>query len=119
MPEEQHEALTDVLAGWLLGRLRDESGTSVTDLSLESLERPVSGQSSEMLIFGARWREGPKERSAELVLRRQPGPGGIFLRPDAIREARVLRGWRTILAPPCPPSAGPSPAPRCSEGPSS
>jgi len=91
LSEGNHDAFPEALAAWLADRLREESGGPVTGLRLGPLERPEAGQSSEVVIFAARWQEGARERSADFVLRRQPGPGGIFLRPDAIREARVLR----------------------------
>src|SRR5690606_12931289 len=91
LAERNNDAFPEALAAWLADRLREESGGPVTGLRLGPLERPEAGQSSEVVIFAARWQEGARERSADFVLRRQPGPGGIFLRPDAIREARVLR----------------------------
>ena len=102
MPEGIHEAFPDALAAWLADRLREESGARVTGVRLGPLERPKAGQSSEMVIFGARWREEGRERSAEFVLRRQPGPGGIFLHPDAVREARVLRALASRSRAPVP-----------------
>ena len=68
--------MEDRLARWLLDRLAEESGAQITDLSLVSLERPGAGQSSETILFTARWREGGHPRSADLVLRRRPGPDG-------------------------------------------
>ncbi len=84
--------MEDRLARWLLDRLAEDSGAQITDLSLVSLERPGAGQSSETILFTARWREGGHPRSADLVLRRRPGPDGIFMNPSAVREFSVLAG---------------------------
>jgi aminoglycoside phosphotransferase (APT) family kinase protein len=92
----------DRLASWIRAKLGEASGSQVTDLELGPLERPKAGQSSDMVLFTARWRDGTRQRSADLVLRRQPAPDGIFMTPDAVREFQVLRGLRLYSQAPVP-----------------
>jgi aminoglycoside phosphotransferase (APT) family kinase protein len=80
-----------VLAGWLARRLADGSAGDVTDVEVADLERPEAGQSSDLTLFTLTWADGGRRRMQRCVLRRQPAGHAIFLRPDAIREARVLR----------------------------
>jgi aminoglycoside phosphotransferase (APT) family kinase protein len=79
------------LAPWLAQRLSDAAGHPVSSVDIAAPTR-AGGQSSEIWLFEARWAERGRQRSADLVLRRQPGYDGIFLRPDAGREFEVLRG---------------------------
>jgi aminoglycoside phosphotransferase (APT) family kinase protein len=67
------------LAGWLAERL------GVDAVVLSEFERAPAGQSSDTRLFTASWDGG----QLDLVLRGQP-TGGIFLRPDVVREACVL-----------------------------
>jgi aminoglycoside phosphotransferase (APT) family kinase protein len=89
------------LAPWLCQRLSDAAGHPVTSVDIVAPAR-AGGQSSEIWLFEARWAERGRHRSADLVLRRQPGYDGIFLRPDAGREFEVLRGLAAHPAVPVP-----------------
>jgi aminoglycoside phosphotransferase (APT) family kinase protein len=90
-----------VLAPWLSQRLSDAAGHPVASVDIVAPSR-AGGQSSEIWLFEARWAERGRQRSAGLVLRRQPGYDGIFLRPDAGREYEVLRGLAAHPAVPVP-----------------
>jgi aminoglycoside phosphotransferase (APT) family kinase protein len=89
------------LAPWLGQRLSDAAGHPVSSVDIVAPAR-AGGQSSEIWLFEARWTERGRHRSADLVLRRQPGYDGIFLRPDAGREFEVLRGLAAHPAVPVP-----------------
>jgi aminoglycoside phosphotransferase (APT) family kinase protein len=93
------ETIRAPLAGWLRERLGQDLGTDPGPVAIGGLTRPTVGQSSETLIFDAAWQQAGQSVRADLVLRMQPGPGGIFLRPDAVREGRVLAGLETGTAP--------------------
>lgn len=80
------------VAAWLAARLTEESGTAVASVSITSPARAGVGQSSDTSLFRARWTERGRSRTADLVLRKQPGYDGIFLRPDAGREFMVIQG---------------------------
>ena len=86
------------LRRWLVPVLSSEEGCDVGDLTLSGFERPVAGQSSDTVLFTATWRDGAAPRTRPLVLRRQ-AIGGIFLRPDVVREARVLQGLEATRVP--------------------
>src|SRR6202012_3320122 len=60
------------------------------------------GQSSDTWLFQARWEERGRPRTADLVLRKQPGYDGIFLRPDAGREYMVIHGLAGYPSVPVP-----------------
>jgi aminoglycoside phosphotransferase (APT) family kinase protein len=79
------------LAAWLGARLTEESGAAVTQVAVAAPVRAGAGQSSDTWLFQARWAERGRPRTADLVLRRQPGYDGIFLRPDAGREFTVIQ----------------------------
>jgi aminoglycoside phosphotransferase (APT) family kinase protein len=80
------------LAAWLAARLAEETGSAVTSVVFTAPARAGVGQSSDTWLFQARWAERGQPRTADLVLRRQPGYDGIFLRPDAGREFTVIQG---------------------------
>lgn len=69
------------LAQWLAPRL------GVAEVAVTGLNRTGSGNSNETVLFTASW-PGGHER---LVVRIQPGPDSLFLRPDVAREAAVVR----------------------------
>jgi len=83
--------LAGPLARWLAPVLAAEAGGEVGAVTVSHFDRPPAGQSSDTVVFRASWvaPSGPGRR--DLVLRRQ-AEGGIFLKPDVGREARVLRG---------------------------
>jgi aminoglycoside phosphotransferase (APT) family kinase protein len=90
------------LAAWLAARLAEESGSAVTSVEIAAPARAGVGQSSDTWLFQARWAELGQPRTADLVLRRQPGYDGIFLRPDAGREFTVLQGLAGYPSVPVP-----------------
>jgi len=69
---------------------RSSGSSDVTGVSVVSLTTPAVGQSNDTVLFVASWEEGGVSRSADLVVRRQPMGHQIFLKPDVIREGRVL-----------------------------
>ncbi len=91
-----------VLAAWLAARLSETSGSPVTPVDLTNLARAGVGQSSDTWLLRASWTERGRAGSADLVLRRQPGYDGIFLRPDAGREFAVIRTLAGYPAVPVP-----------------
>jgi aminoglycoside phosphotransferase (APT) family kinase protein len=90
------------LAAWLGARLAEASGTPVTSVDIAAPVRAGTGQSSDTWLFQARWAERGRTRTADLVLRRQPGYDGIFLRPDAGREFTVIKGLAGYPSVPVP-----------------
>jgi aminoglycoside phosphotransferase (APT) family kinase protein len=91
-----------VLAAWLTARLTEETGTPVTSVDVTAPARAGVGQSSDTWLFQARWTESGHAGAADLVLRKQPGYDGIFLRPDAGREFLVIDGLAGYPAVPVP-----------------
>lgn len=81
-----------VLTDWLAARLRLDAQDRVSHVEVVDVSRPDVGQSSDLLLYTLRWREGRHAREEHQVLRREPRPDGIFLDPDVVREARVLEG---------------------------
>ena len=103
------------LAAWLGARLAEETGTAVTSVDITAPARAGVGQSSDTWLFQARWAERGQPRTADLVLRRQPGYDGIFLRPDAGREFTVIQGaGRVSIRPGAAARGGSSAIRRCS-----
>jgi aminoglycoside phosphotransferase (APT) family kinase protein len=90
------------LAAWLRGRLAEASGTAVAAVEIAAAARPGVGQSGDTWLFQARWAERGQRRTADLVLRRQPGYDGIFLRPDAGREFTVIAALERYPSVPVP-----------------
>ena len=105
--------LPPALAAWLRARLTEASGTEatgtagtgteVTAVDIAAPSRAGVGQSSDTWLFQARWAERGQPRTADLVLRKQPGYDGIFLRPDAGREFTVLQNLAPYPSVPVPP----------------
>jgi aminoglycoside phosphotransferase (APT) family kinase protein len=90
------------LAAWLGTRLAEASGAAVTSVDITAPARAGVGQSSDTWLFQARWSERGHPRTADLVLRKQPGYDGIFLRPDAGREFTVIHGLASYPSVPVP-----------------
>src|ERR1700749_2823962 len=90
------------LAAWLAARLTEASGTKVTSVDVTAPARAGVGQSSDTWLFRAGWTERGRSRTADLVLRKQPGYDGIFLRPDAGREFAVIQGLAQYPSVPVP-----------------
>jgi aminoglycoside phosphotransferase (APT) family kinase protein len=90
------------LAAWLGARLAEETGAAVTSVDIAAPARAGVGQSSDTWLFQARWTERGRARTADLVLRKQPGYDGIFLRPDAGREFTVIQGLAGYPSVPVP-----------------
>jgi aminoglycoside phosphotransferase (APT) family kinase protein len=90
------------LTTWLTARLSAAGQTTATSVEVTAPARAGVGQSSETWLFQARWRQSGYPLAADLVLRKQPGYGGIFLRPDAGREFEIIRGLEQYPAVPVP-----------------
>jgi aminoglycoside phosphotransferase (APT) family kinase protein len=90
------------LAAWLRDRLAEASGTAAAPVEIAAAARPGVGQSGDTWLFQARWAEHGQRRTADLVLRRQPGYDGIFLRPDAGREFTVIQALDRYPSVPVP-----------------
>jgi len=86
------------LRRWLVPVLASEEGGDVGGLALSGFERPPAGRSSDTVMFTATWKGSGGERIRPLVLRLEAS-GGIFLRPDVVREARVLEGLEPTRVP--------------------
>ena len=100
------EGFPPALAAWLGARLTADSGNGtaggVTAVEIAAPARAGVGQSSDTWLFQARWAEQGRSRTADLVLRKQPGYDGIFLRPDAGREFAVIQGLAPYPSVPVP-----------------
>jgi hypothetical protein len=70
---------------WLATRLSDAAATEVTSVDVTAPVRAGVGQSSETWLFQAAWADRGHRRTADLVLRMQPGYDGIFLLPPDTR----------------------------------
>ncbi|WP_313715309.1 phosphotransferase family protein [Arsenicicoccus bolidensis] len=87
-----HDTLVARLTPWLLDRLVEDHGHGVDEVSLHDVARPVVGQSSDLWTYRLTWQLRGRQHEARQVVRREPAPDGIFLRPDVLREAAILRG---------------------------
>lgn len=90
------------LPTWLAARLSADAGSTVASVQVSEPARAGVGQSSETWLFEARWAQGGRRHTADLVLRKQPGYDGIFLRPDAGREFQIIRALEPYPAVPVP-----------------
>jgi aminoglycoside phosphotransferase (APT) family kinase protein len=90
------------LAAWLGARVAQSLGAAVPPVEVAATTRAGVGQSSDTWLFQARWTERGRPRTADLVLRKQPGYDGIFLRPDAGREFTVIQGLARYPSVPVP-----------------
>jgi aminoglycoside phosphotransferase (APT) family kinase protein len=95
-------AVFPALAAWLGARLAESSGAAVPTVEIAAAARAGVGQSSDTWLFQARWTEIGQPGAADLVLRKQPGYDGIFLRPDAGREFTVLQSLARYPSVPVP-----------------
>ncbi len=80
------------LAAWLQTALVAQRGEAVRGVELAAFEAMPGGQSSHMMLLDAHWREGGVAREEKFVLRLEPRGNQLFLKPDAVREFRVLQG---------------------------
>jgi aminoglycoside phosphotransferase (APT) family kinase protein len=108
------------LEEWLAPRLTHGSPPAVSKLHLTGMEAPPGGQSSDTLQLVAEWLDDGAARTERLVLRKQATTNQLFLTPDVLREAEVLRalaGRRPGPAPAdqVPPGRVPVPAVRWCE----
>jgi aminoglycoside phosphotransferase (APT) family kinase protein len=71
----------DALSAWLAPRL------ATADVKVTGLNRTGSGNSNETVLFTAS-HGGTEQR---FVVRIQPGEDSLFLRPDVVREAKILQ----------------------------
>jgi aminoglycoside phosphotransferase (APT) family kinase protein len=101
-PDSADAAGLPALAAWLGARLAEASGTAVGPVDIATPTRAGVGQSGDTWLFQARWAGHGHRRTADLVLRRQPGYDGIFLRPDAGREFTVIQGLDRYPSVPVP-----------------
>ncbi|HEY3878098.1 MAG TPA: phosphotransferase family protein [Trebonia sp.] len=101
-PGAAGDAALPALAAWVAARLTEDSGTAVAQVHVTTPARAGVGQSSDTSLFQARWTERGRPQTADLVLRRQPGYDGIFLRPDAGHEFAVITALAGYPAVPVP-----------------
>lgn len=92
--EPHAEQRSRALAQWLGPRL------GAPDLAVAGLAASGEGNSNETLLFTATWDGGAQQEP--FVVRIQPRGRTLFLDPDAVREAAVLRHVRTTSAVPVP-----------------
>jgi aminoglycoside phosphotransferase (APT) family kinase protein len=76
------------LQAWLQARWTEAFATPPGALELTAFRRLASGQSSDMVEVSCR----AGGRSADYVVRCEPRSKQLFLRPDVVREAQVIRG---------------------------
>ena len=101
MTLEDAKELLARLAPWLARALaRERPGARA--VRLESPEVPANGRSSTTILFNACWTEDSGPQRDDFVLRVQPQGNQIFMHPDVLRDARVMRGL----------AGGPVPVPR-------
>lgn len=91
----------DRLAAWLAPVLSSETGDPVGAVELDAFSVAPAGQSSDTVLFRASWSVRGTSRSRRLVLRRERAEG-LFLWPDAVREARVIRALEGQTGVPVP-----------------
>lgn len=89
---EKAAPLIGPFSGWLENRLRAEAAGNVDGFELVSVELPPAGQSGTTILFTVQWRDGGSPRSADIVLRVQPGEHHIFHHPDILREFDIMAG---------------------------
>jgi len=102
MPETTHRDPTetsDTLAGWLEAHVPGAAGVTVTGLEAP----PTNGFSSETVLFAADW-DGPDGpvRDRLLVARIAPTGHTVFLDPDFVGQARVMRALADHAEAPLP-----------------
>jgi aminoglycoside phosphotransferase (APT) family kinase protein len=91
-------ATRQALHAWLAGRL------GVEDVSVSALVVPRSGMSNETVFGEAEWvsPDGAVVRH-RLVVRIQPTAHQLFVRPDVLREGRVMQTLAQVSDVPVPP----------------
>ena len=102
MATAEDTGLEGRLTRWLRGRMRAEAGTPVHAVRVHDLHKAGVGQSSETTMFDASWTQDGRPYRGQFVLRLQQGLDGIFMRPDAAREFRVLAALRSHSQVPVP-----------------
>ncbi|WGL54107.1 phosphotransferase family protein [Nocardioides sp. BP30] len=81
--------LRDALLAWLPSRL---APLGHSDFTLSDLTAPDAGYSGTTAFFTASWTDGSSGTvSRELVLRLQSDVHQVFVAPDALRQAEVMR----------------------------
>lgn len=80
--------LRDRLAAWLPSRLAPEGHR---DFSLSAFASPDAGYSGTTAFFTASWTDGGRPTRQDLVLRLQSQVHQVFVAPDAVRQADVMR----------------------------
>jgi aminoglycoside phosphotransferase (APT) family kinase protein len=76
------------LADWFAPRWAEAFGSSAEPVEVTRLERLSKGQSSDLLDISCR----RGALNADYIVRCQPRSRQLFLKPDVLREARVLQG---------------------------
>lgn len=72
------------LERWLRGRL-DADTVTVTDLSI-----PKAGFSNETIVGHVAWTDAAGTHERDVVVRIEPTSHQLFVKPDALRQARVM-----------------------------
>jgi aminoglycoside phosphotransferase (APT) family kinase protein len=62
----------------------------VPDVEVSELAVPRAGYSNETMYFRASWHESGRRRTEDLVLRIEPTDHQLFVRPDAMSQARMM-----------------------------
>ncbi|WP_299950553.1 phosphotransferase family protein [uncultured Modestobacter sp.] len=89
MPESPHRdlAATSAALGPLLA-----AQLGVDDVEVSALVLPKAGYSNETIMFTAAWQGPDGHRVQDLVLRIEPTGHQLFVQPDALAQAAVMRG---------------------------
>ena len=90
--------LRERLAAWLQARWTADFATPPGGLEITAFARLAKGQSSEMLEVSCR----AGDRVRDYVVRCEPRARQLFLKPDAVREAMVIRGLASHGVAPLP-----------------
>ncbi|WP_181781613.1 phosphotransferase family protein [Pseudonocardia pini] len=78
------------LRGWLAGRIGEVAG-GATDLVVANLELPDAGFSNETAFCEVGWTGAGGREHRDYVLRIQPTAHQLFVEPDALFQARMMR----------------------------
>ncbi len=100
-PDQAHD-IERAIAAWITGRLPSLGHGAADEVRVTLHGAPASGNSNLTAPLTVAWNRGGEPQERTLVLRMQTGTNRIFLDPDVLREAAVLRGLESSPRVPAP-----------------